>query len=89
MRIGVFSTLRELTFAIVKDCFFLLERKARLTGILTCIPRSCSLIKKAALSIKTACSRNVLVSETTYPGGKNTLTSITLYNYFTSDCSAK
>ena len=52
MQIGVFSILQELTFAIVKDWFFLLERKSRLTGILTCIPRSCSLIKKRRFLLK-------------------------------------
>ena len=43
--------------------------------------------KKAALSFKTACSRNALVSETLYVEGEKMLTSITLYDYFTSDCS--
>ena len=42
MRIGTFSILRELTFAVVKDLFVLLERKLRLTGIAACIPRSCN-----------------------------------------------
>ena len=38
MRIGTFSILRELTFAVVKDWFVLLERKLSLTGIATCSP---------------------------------------------------
>ena len=52
MQIGVFSILQELTFAIVKDWFFLLERKSRLTGILTFIPRSYSLIQKRRFLLK-------------------------------------